>query len=68
MVIVSHGWQNRYVAAKFKVRGWRSVYIGIFLFSVSAGVFPGVSILYVGKTKEVEEVCWGFPHLCKPWW
>lgn len=31
------------------------------MFSVSAWVFPGVSILYVEKTKEVE-VCWGVPY------
>lgn len=34
------------------------MYIEIFTFSVSAWVFPEVSILYVEKTKEVE-VCWG---------
>lgn len=31
------------------------------MFSVSAWVFPGVSILYVEKMKEVE-VCWGVPY------
>lgn len=31
------------------------------LLSVSAWVFPGVSILYVEKTKEVE-FCWGIPY------
>lgn len=35
------------------------------MFSVSAWVFPGVSIMYVEKTKEVE-VCWGFLSSCKP--
>jgi len=37
------------------------VYIGIFMFSFSAWVFSGVSILYVGKTEEVE-VFWGVPY------
>ena len=37
------------------------MYIGIFMFSVSAWVFPGVSVLYVEKTKEVE-VCRGVPY------
>lgn len=37
------------------------MYIGIFLFSVSAWVFPGVSILHVEKTKEVE-VYWGISY------
>lgn len=31
------------------------------MFSVSAWVFPGVSILYVEKTMEVE-VCWGVSY------
>lgn len=31
------------------------------MFSVSAWVFPGVSILYVEKMKEVD-VCWGVPY------
>lgn len=52
MVRVGHGLvkQIQYGSAN------KSVYIGIFPFSVSAWVFPGVSILYVEKTKEVE-VC-----------
>lgn len=37
------------------------MYIGIFMLSVSVWVFPGGSILYVEKTKEVE-VYWGVPY------
>lgn len=30
------------------------MYIGMFVFSVSARVFPGVSVSFVEKTREVE--------------